>query len=501
MTPEVIMIQPRTSLTGAFIRMLPLGLLYASSRIVREGYPVQILDARINSSSAEFDLFRMINERTRIVGFSVMSGVSVTESVRLSRAVKARHPELTIVWGGPHSTFSPQEILREPSIDYIIRGYGAQPFYDLFRHLIDDAGGLPLEDIQGLSWRDEQGQSHHNEVAPAFEFIDYRHIPYHIIPDLSVYRHINENEVVFPMYSVMGCPYQCAFCSSPALYAKFGKKWLPYPVEEVVSHIGMVQEKFGATLIYFIDDDSFVDLRHVEAIIDEIRRRQIRVKLGFRGARINEILNMSDRFLKKLADAGTTSMHIGAESGCDRLLSLMRKNITAAQTLEANRKLARHPEIIVYYNFIVGFPTETLEETKMTRDLILQLIRDNPRCIVIPLNKPRPLPGTELYELAVLHGYTPPANLAEWGNYELEASDYNPVWMTREHNQFVRMMFLTMYFIDGKIFRMTSGSSLKYALLKVLAWLYRPLASFRFRHGIYQFLFEDRIYGLIKRFF
>ena len=500
MTSEVILVQPQTSVTGSFIRMLPIGLLYAASRIVRAGYPVRILDARLSPSTDEADLDRMINERTRIVGVSVMSGVSVIEAVRLSRFVKARHPHVSVVWGGPHPTFSPRDVLEEASVDFIIRGYGSEPFHQLFTHMIDAPGAPAKADIHGLSWRDDQGQVHHNEVAPAFEFMDYRDIPYHLIPDRSAYRHINEEEVVVPLYSVMGCPYQCAFCSSPALYALFSKRWQPYPVEAVVAHIALVQERYGATLIYFIDDDSFVDLRHVESIIDEINRRNIRIKLAFRGARINEVVAMSDAFLDKLVAAGTNAMHIGAESGCDRLLGLMRKNITTAQTLEANRKLARHQAITVFYNFIVGFPTETLEETKMTRDLILQLIRENPRCIVIPLNKPRPLPGTELYDLAVRYGYEPPASLAEWGNYELEASDYNPAWLTREHNQFIRMMFLSMYFIDGKIFIMTSKGSLKYALLKGMAWLYRPIALFRFTFGIHQFLVEDRIYDIVKKF-
>ena len=36
---------------------------------------------------------------------------------------------------------------------------------------------------------------------------------------------------------------------------------------------------------------------------------------------------MDDAFLSKLADAGTNIMHIGAESGSDRILKLIRKNL------------------------------------------------------------------------------------------------------------------------------------------------------------------------------
>jgi len=77
-----------------------------------------------------------------------------------------------------------------------------------------------------------------------------------------------------------------------------------------------------ANYIYFIDDDSFPKLKHVEQIIDLLQERNLPVGLGFRGARINEIKKMDHSFLNKLAKAGTDIMHIGAESGSDRILKL-----------------------------------------------------------------------------------------------------------------------------------------------------------------------------------
>lgn len=500
MPPEIIMIQPRTSLTGSLIRMLPIGLLYASSKVVKKGLTVHVLDTRLHFSSWEKELDAILNKNTLIVGITVMSGISIIESLKISRYVNRRYPDIHVVWGGPHPTFSPDDVLRESSIDFIIRGYGSESFYNLVLNLSGDEKSLPMDKIAGLSWRDAKSNVQHNEMTNTFEFINYKDIPYHLIKDYSAYKHIDSYETVFPMYSVMGCPYKCAFCSSPALYSTFKEKWSPYPVAEVVEHIKMLKEKYGANFIYFIDDDSFVNLGHVEHIIDEIKRHGIQIKLGFRGARINEISMMSDRFIEKLADAGTIAMHIGVESGSDRILKLMNKNITADQIVEANRKLSHYPKIQVFYNFITGFPTETLTETQMTRDLILRLIKDNPSCCVIPLNKPRPLPGTALYALAVEHGYVPPRTLSEWGKYDVESSEYNPEWLSKNHNKFIRMMFICMYFIDDKIFKLSVGESLRYKILRLLACLYKPVAMFRFKRGIYQCLVEDLFYRLLKRF-
>ncbi len=453
---------------------------------------------RVDPKAWRQNLGALLDQETRIVGFSVMSGVSINDSLAMSAWVREQRPEVKIVWGGPHPTFSPDDIMEEPLIDYVISGYGRDAFFDLTQLLFERDDAPTLEQISGLGWRDKDGKVHLNPTSTQFEFLDYRTIPYHLIEDYSVYRHIDD-EIVFPLYSVMGCPYKCAFCSTPAQLRDFRKKWVPYDTQEVVEHIRFLHQNYHASYIYFIDEDSFVNLHHVEGIIRGVKEADLKVKLGFRGARINEILKMTPEFLQLLVDAGTSSMHIGAECGSNRVLSLMEKQITVDDILKANRKLAAYPQMRIFYNFIVGYPTETLEETKQTRDMILQLMADNPHCYIIPLNKPRPLPKTKLYDLAVQHHYQPPRRLREWGDYDVESSDYNPEWLSKRHNRFIRMMFLCMYFIDNKIHRLNPRRTFSFMLLRLMAILYRPLAMSRFRRSFDALLFEDWAYRVLSR--
>jgi radical SAM superfamily enzyme YgiQ (UPF0313 family) len=284
------------------------------------------------------------------------------------------------------------------------------------------------------------------------------------------------------MYSVMGCPYRCAFCSSPAQYRDIAKKNLFIPPEQVAAHIEYVQTRYGATYIYFIDDDSFVRLDHVERIIDEIQRRGLKVRLGFRGARVNEIKKMSDSYLDKLAAAGTNILHIGAESGSQRILDMVRKDCTVADIIECNVKLARHPGITAAYNWIVGLPGETVEDLHQTRHLILRLLEDNPKAIMFIPNKYRPLPGTELYSEAVRHGYKPPVRLEDWTEVEAE-SHFAAPWYTREQTAMIHMMQLTSYFVDRKLWKVETGKSPMFRLLRLAAAVYGPVARYRFRSG------------------
>jgi anaerobic magnesium-protoporphyrin IX monomethyl ester cyclase len=292
----------------------------------------------------------------------------------------------------------------------------------------------------------------------------------------------------------MGCPYKCTFCSSPAQYKDIKKKYQPYATTDVVDHIEYVIKRFKATYIYFIDDDSFPNLKRVEDIIDEINRRKIVIRLGFRGARISEIKRMSDEYLNKLAAVGTNIMHIGAESGSQKILDLIKKDCTVEDIITVNKKLAKHPQIKTAYNWIVGLPGETIEDLKKTRDLIQRLIKDNPTVIIFIPNKFRPLPGTELYKMALEYGYAKPTKLEDWADVESEGH-YRAPWYTDEQFRMIQMMQVASYFIDNKIEKVDVGNTLRFNVARVLAKVYSPIARFRFRYGITSLLFEYKIFN------
>lgn len=499
-SPRIIMVYPKQGFSGLYVRHMPLSLLYASIEVIKAGYEVVLFDQRLHPDDWQERLAALMTPETVAVGISVMSGTPIKSAIAIGRFVKSRAPKMNVIWGGPHATFYPDTILRDEwSCDYVVSGYASVTFHQLMDRIV--AGEEP-EQIPGISWRGPDGSLRTNPMADKkFEFVDYREIPYHLIPDHSVYGQLDDGKIIFSMYSAVGCPYKCAFCSSPAQYSNIdGKKWVPLSANDVVDHIQYVVEKYGANYIYFIDDDSFPSLKHVEGIIDEIARRKLDVRLGFRGARINEIKRMSDEFLAKLAAAGTDIMHIGAESGSDRILKLIRKDCTAADIVECNRKLARHPQIKAAYNFLLGIPTETLEEVKATRDLILQLVNEHPNCIIFQPNTFRPLPGTELYDISEKEwGYKMPSTLDSWANIEAEGETASRDWYTPAQRRFFNLMLICSYFIDNKVMRVTQGRTLMYKLIRLLNVLYRPIALFRFRHGITGFLVEYTAYKLLTR--
>jgi radical SAM superfamily enzyme YgiQ (UPF0313 family) len=490
---RILLVYPKMGMSGSLVRHLPLSILYAAIGCLKDGQAVDLLDARVDPGSWKERLTRLLGPETMLVGVSVLTGSPIINALEISRLVKSLRPEVKVVWGGPHATFNAAEILDEPCVDFVVSGYGSRPLGELAAHLRAEPEAAPLAEIAGLSFR-AQGRVVTIPPTPAFEMVDFRDIPYHLIEkDLAQYGQLDSGQKIFPLYSAMGCPYQCAFCSSPAQYRPMKKKYVPLAAAEVVDHIEYVHKTYGADYIYFIDDDSFVRLEHVETIIDEINRRGIEIGLGFRGARINEIKLMSDEFLNKLAATGTDIMHIGAESGSQRVLDLINKNCTVDDIVEVNHKMARHPEIMAAYNWVVGLPGETMEDLRLTQQLMLKLVADNPRALIFIPNKFRPLPGTVLYDLALAHGYAKPASLKEWADTEAEG-DYKAPWYTPEQSAAIDMMQICSYFIDDKLFKVKVGSTWKFNLLKLAARLYGPVAKARLRKGNARFLVESYIF-------
>lgn len=492
---RILLVYPKMGMHGTLVQHMPLSILYAAIDSIKAGFEIDTLDVRLDPQNWKENLRSRITPDTIIVGISVMTGAPIRNALDISRWVKQNYPEIKVVWGGPHITFNGEDSMSEPSIDYAIAGYGSKPLSQLAIHIRGDNDAPALSSINGLIFRDKEKIV----IVPpesSFEFVDYRDIPYHLIEaDLNRYGQLDSNERIFSMYSAMGCPYKCAFCSSPAQYKNMKQRYVVLSPQEVVDHIEYVQKKYAATYIYFIDDDSFVNLSHVETIIDEIKRRGIKIGLGFRGARINEIKKMSDEFLSKLADAGTNIMHIGAESGSQRILDMVHKNCTVEDIIEVNRKMARHPEIKTAYNWIVGLPGETIEDLRLTQKLIIKLLKENTAALIFVPNKFRPLPRTELYELALKYGYIKPAKVEDWIDIEAD-SDYRPPWYTKEIADTINMMQVTSYFIDKKILKVKTGDTFKFKLFRFLARLYTPLAVLRVKYGISKLLVEYKIFSL-----
>lgn len=495
---SVLLIQPKMGMLGQFSQHPPLSLLYVAAGLSALPIEVKIIDARVAIENIFEQLKKLLDSNVLFVGITVMAGFPAEYSLKISEHIKKINKNIPVVWGGALPTISPSLCLENDAIDYIVSGSGVSSV-ELFASALieaDTANMQRLKKIPGLGFK-LADKKYYNPRYKGFEHVHYKKLPYDLIPDFSLYGQIGSKNRIFPIYSVYGCPYSCAFCVSPYLYRDFPKKWEPIEINEVIEHILFLKNNYNAECIYFYDDDSFVNLEHIKKIIDRIRELKINISLSFRGARVNEVLKMDEHFIQNLTDTGTKMLHIGVESGCQRILDLFKKNITVDEILQINEKLSKHPQIIAAYNWIVGTPTETIDEIMQTTRLLYRLIKTNPNCFVFQPNVFRTIQGTELSKLASKMGYVEPTELK--GCFDEETKkEYFPPWVSAEMKQLIKMLLVTSFFIDRKAELLLESNSLKNRFIKLASFLYRPIALFRFRTGFKSFLIEYHLFKIMQ---
>jgi radical SAM superfamily enzyme YgiQ (UPF0313 family) len=120
-------------------------------------------------------------------------------------------------------------------------------------------------------------------------------------------------------------------------------------------------------------------------------------------ARAKTLSKKSVDELKELRTAGLSRIHIGMESGCDRVLEIMNKGVTADEQVIAGRRVMESGfDLSEYYMPGLGgreFGARNASDSARVINLV------NPT--FIRLRSTVPLPGTPLYELMEENSWTP----------------------------------------------------------------------------------------------
>lgn len=185
--------------------------------------------------------------------------------------------------------------------------------------------------------------------------------------DLPLDKYLSLTEITNPMHRLWsqgrwnkmvmahGCYWhRCAFCDTSLDY--IGNYRAP-KAATVVDHMERIMEHTHRTGFHFVDEA--LPPKLLREVAEEILRRGLAVSfwgnIRFEKAYTAELCDL-------LAEAGMVAVSGGLEVASDRLLKLIDKGVTIAQTVDACRHL-RDAGIMVHTYLMYGFPTETLQET------------------------------------------------------------------------------------------------------------------------------------------
>jgi len=332
-----------------------------------------------------------------------MTGPQLKYALDLSRRIKSAYPDKPIVWGGVHPTFFPDQILEGGHADVIVRGEGEVTFLELINEL--NTASPNLDNIDGISYKEQQKIIHNKEKA-FITNLDQISIPWDLI-DLENYVTRKEPGRLV-MITSRGCSHRCAFCYNVSFNKCTWRGWSSNKTKKELKKL--IQRGVGE--FNFYDDDFVSNPERLQDIMKFLSKHNIGWRAGIRAG------YLSSSLVKKLSDAGCREIFIGAESGSQRILNMINKDMNI-ESVVTSAELLLETSIQASYSWIIGFPTETHGEIMLTLHHIDRIRKINPNSIHF-IKIYTPYPGGELYDLAVEQGFLPPESILEWSVFTRE---------------------------------------------------------------------------------
>jgi len=259
--------------------------------------------------------------------------------------------------------------------------------------------------------------------------------------------------------------------------------------ETVLDQIKRIIRNYNIRGFLFTDDNFFLDMKRAYEILEGIVRANLNISLGKLQMRADAICEMDRDFLELLVKAGAKRIHVGVESGSQRILDLIKKGETVEKVIEANRKLGRYP-IVPLYLFMMGLPTETPENFAQSIRLAVQLTDENPRAVKT-FNIYTPYPGTELYDHVVQLGLKEPERLEDWHRFNFRNISGRAGWVSPKLKRLIEGLDFPLMFL-GKGHFVTPYKKTN-PLVVALARLYYPIARHRVTNLDARFPIESKL--------
>lgn len=406
------------------------------------GFSVKVIDGKYRSADdAIKSILDEADNDLAFVGFSVMT-VQLAWAYYVSKAIKAKAPEMPIVWGGVHPTLFPEQTVEDAAVDIVAVNDAAGTIAGLALTL--SSGGDPAG-IPGICYKDATGIRRTASNTDRDTFLNIPHINFSLIDHDRYSRNNNvateefyegryKNCRAYPVITGLGCAYSCTFCINVIL----GRRYCFRAAGEIVEQIKRIQKEYGADFIQPMDENFFINKKRTFEFLELLEKEDLKIKWRPQ----SRADYFSDTYLdidaaKRLDRSGMVVAAMGVESASQKILDKLNKQLKVDQIIKAMEILSR-TNIVPKMNFMVGLPGETEKDIKKTYDLAIRL-RKIARKSCVTISPFRPYPGSPLYDHIVAeYGYKPPSNLSEWAKVSEEELSDGRGYESFEHYRWIQ---------------------------------------------------------------
>lgn len=423
MGKKIVLVRPKNIF--AYSAYPPLELLTVGTVLHENGYDVKIINA-----AAQKNYKKLLLEECKdalIVGVTCYTS-EVKSAIEITNFVKENF-NVPIVWGGWHATLFPTQTCEDRNVDFVITNEGDYSMLKLVKSL---EGKGQLKEIPGLVYKENDKVV----MNSSCDYVNIKELPivkYDLV-NISRYsttkltdRFSRAENVWLPYQSGRGCPHRCTFCintvtGNSVVRMKSAKK--------VVEEVKTLIKKYGLTHLRIIDDNFFVNRRRVKEICEGFIKNKFGITWDAE-CRVDYFRegHLDDELLERCTKSGLIELTLGCESGSQRILDLMKKDIKVEQIIHCVKQCHKH-KVIPRCSFMVGIPGEAKEEILLTAKLINKLREIEPE-MAYGMATFRPYPRSELCDDLVKRDiFKEPKTLREWATKR-----YAQYYTERTHKQ------------------------------------------------------------------
>ena len=359
---------------NAWITRWPLlGPVTLATILSERGYPTSVYNENISGSLLDNpEAYEEICSAD-VVGISVMTPTA-SRGYALADRIRRDAPNVTIVFGGVHATFMPEEARAHG--DVVVCGEGENVIEAIARG--DVRSGIlhppPLEDLDRLPTLD-------HSLMCDFERLFGR----------SHRRELYE----LPVMTSRGCPHGCTYCSVSRM---FGRRVRRQSVDKVHQDICRYMER-GFRRLFFYDDNLTTHPRWTKALLERMEPMGLRFNAQVRadfpwvgGSRRRR----DEELLHRMRRGGADVLYIGYETIEEQTAAAWKKGYRGEASLK--RRLQEDTHVLHDNGFwIHGMFVLGPQHTAATADEIVKFARAND-IESLQISILTPFPGTPLFE-------------------------------------------------------------------------------------------------------
>lgn len=331
--------------------------LFMSSEVL-----AAVEDTQVNVYRDVFDHIvkpAILEEKPDIIGISIVLRQQLFSTMTFCAMIKEQFPGIHVTIGGNTVTRLRDVLPTTPKLFALFDTAVVYEGETAFLQLVEAVGtGRDFNEIPNLLWRDDAG-IHTSPVTSAENMAD---LPPPDFDGLPMDRYFVP-EPVLPYLATRGCYWgRCEFCDHGEGYtAGYRTK----KIQEIIEEVRFLRDKYQTRHFHFTDES------YPPALFRKLTRQLKEHQLDIAWTthiRFEKSL-LDDEVWQDAEDSGCKFLHMGYESGSERVLKLMDK-ATTTEVIQRSLELSSKHGVWNHVMGFFGFPGERYEDAKFSMEFL-----------------------------------------------------------------------------------------------------------------------------------